>query len=56
MSVAAKLSSIASSGGDQKAKTEEYKALLGQLVANKDADGLGSFVEHSTCHVGCLAS
>lgn len=46
MSVAAKLSSIASSGSDQKAKTEEYKALLAQTFSAKDVDGLAAFVEH----------
>lgn len=48
MSTAAKLASIASSSSDQKAKTEEYKALLAQLVSGKDVDGLAVFVDHST--------
>lgn len=51
MSVAAKLSSIASSGSDQKAKTEEYKALLAQTFSAKDVDGLAAFVEHSTAPI-----
>lgn len=51
MSTAAKLASIASSSSDQKAKTEEYKALLAQLVSGKDVDGLAVFVDHSTYRV-----
>lgn len=48
MATAAKLASIASSSTDQKAKTDEYKALLASLVAAKDIPGLTAFVEHST--------
>jgi hypothetical protein len=48
MATLAKLNSIAASGSDQKAKTEEYKTLLASLVAAKDTAGLEVFVEHST--------
>lgn len=46
MATLAKLNSIAASGGDQKAKTEEYKALLAALISAKDTAGLETFVEH----------
>jgi len=49
MSVAAKLSAIASSSSDQKSKTEEYKSVLASLFSSKDGDGLATFAEHRAC-------
>lgn len=51
MSVSTQLAAIASSNGEQKAKTEEYKAVLAKLAAAQDGDGLSVFVEHSTSSI-----
>lgn len=48
MSISAQLSAIASSNSEQKAKTEEYKAVLAKLAESKEDDNLSAFVEHST--------
>lgn len=47
MSISAQLSAIASSNSEQKAKTEEYKAVLAKLAESKEDDNLSAFVEHS---------